>query len=87
MTSSSKPSKLNQEAFTSILEYLKQADATDTTTASLATNTEKLDINDEQPTTLEEKVDSYCKEFLYIGGPSPKISRPERIEVNKQQQN
>lgn len=86
MTSSSKHSKLNQEAFTSILEYLQQADATDTTTASLATNTQKLDVNDEQPTTLDENVDAYCKEFLYIGGPSPKISRPEK-KVNKQQQN
>lgn len=87
MTSPSKHSKLNQEAYTSILEYLQQADATNTTTASLATDAQKLDVNDEQPTTLEEKVDDYCKEFLYIGGPALKISRPERNKVNKQQQN
>ncbi|USP81216.1 uncharacterized protein yc1106_08490 [Curvularia clavata] len=77
MTSLSKHSKLNQEAFTSILEYLQQADATDTTTASLTTDTQKLNVNDEQPTTLDEKVDTYCKEFLYIGGPAPKISLQE----------
>lgn len=87
-SSSTKQHQLDKEAFTSILDYLQEADTADTTTASLATNAQKLNIKDEQPATLEEKVDAYCKEFLYIGGPAPRISRPERkTKVDQQEQN
>jgi hypothetical protein len=68
-------------SFTTLLQLLQnQPNKTDTETASLATTTEKLDINEQ--TALQDKVDAYCKEFLYIGGPEV-LARKQQVENTK----
>lgn len=54
--------------FNALLQYLQsQTEPTDTETATLATDIQKLDVSEE--TTEQDKVNAYVAEFLYIGGP------------------
>ena len=46
-------------------------------TEALEQDVKKLDVKEP---TLEDKVNAYCQEFLYIGGPAP----PRHRQHNKQ---
>ncbi|KAA8618883.1 hypothetical protein PtrSN002B_001052 [Pyrenophora tritici-repentis] len=43
------------------------AEPSKTETASLEDDVKKLDVKETD--TLEDQVDAYCREFLYLGGP------------------
>lgn len=43
-------------------------------TAALEQDVKNLDVKEE---TLEDKVDAYVQEFLYIGGPKPRQPRQQ----------
>jgi hypothetical protein len=57
-------------------DLLDQPDETDTeATAALEQDVKKLDVKEK---TLEDKVDAYCQEFLYIGGSAPPRHRRKK---------
>ncbi|EMD69118.1 hypothetical protein COCSADRAFT_176949 [Bipolaris sorokiniana ND90Pr] len=68
MASSSDSQQQQPPNFNALLQYLQsQTETTDSETAALATDVQKLDVSEE--TTEQDKVNAYVAEFLYIGGP------------------
>jgi hypothetical protein len=64
------------QALSNNLPDLDQPNETDTeATAALEQDVKKLDVREK---TLEDKVDAYCQEFLYIGGPAPPRHRRKK---------
>jgi len=56
-------------------QYL--AESSETQTTALENDVKKLDVKETD--TLENKVDAYCREFLYLGGPRDDTrSKPKR---------
>ncbi|CAA9959918.1 hypothetical protein CFE70_003359 [Pyrenophora teres f. teres 0-1] len=53
------------------------AEPSETETASLEDDVKKLDV--QETDTLEDQVDAYCREFLYLGGPQDfRGSKPKK---------
>ena len=62
------------------------AESSETQTTALEDDVKKLDVKETD--TLEDKVDAYCREFLYLGGPRDytrsKLKRENRTLVTTQ---